>query len=46
MLVCEVACVVRYAMTRRPYLVLGMILNLSWLYYLKVLFYGPTIGDL
>jgi hypothetical protein len=23
-----------------------LVLNLSWLYYVKVLFYGPTIGNL
>jgi hypothetical protein len=23
-----------------------LLLNLSWLYYIKVLFYGPTIGNL
>jgi hypothetical protein len=45
MLVCEIGCIVQYVMTRRSYLILGMILNMSWLYYLKVIYFGPTIGN-
>lgn len=45
MLCGEIIAVVRYVIARRPTLIPAMLLNASWLYYVKVLFWGPTFGN-
>ena len=46
MIGCFVISVVVYFARRAPRDLIPLFLNLSWLYYVKVLFYGPTIGNL
>lgn len=46
MLVCLGTSIGLAARSRRPSDLLAIFLNLSWLYYLKVLKWGPTIGSL
>src|SRR5687767_1217548 len=46
MIGCFVISVIVYFMRRTRRDLVPLLLNLSWLYYMKVLYYGPTIGNL
>jgi hypothetical protein len=46
MIVCEILSIVALVVTRYRPLAVAVVLNLSWLYYLKVIAWGPTIGNL
>jgi hypothetical protein len=46
MILCEIIGIARYMATKNAWLVLAIIFNMTWLYYVKVIFYGPTVGQL
>ena len=46
MIVCELLAVDRWRKSRDSMSLLAIFLNLTWLYYIKVFYLGPTIGDL
>jgi hypothetical protein len=46
MIGCFVLAIFVYFKKHSPADVIPLLLNLSWLYYVKVLFYGPTVGNL
>ena len=44
--VCEVVAFIQLVRTPHIVTAVAVVLNLSWLYYVKVLAWGPTIGNL
>lgn len=46
MIICFGVSLALYLKTQSRVDLISLLLNLSWLYYVKVLFYGPTIGNL
>jgi hypothetical protein len=46
MMACELLAIVRWSQSRDRISLLAILLNWTWLYYVKVLYLGPTIGDL
>lgn len=46
MIGCFILSLVVYFKGRSRFDVIPLLLNLSWLYYVKVIVYGPTIGNL
>jgi hypothetical protein len=45
MLCCLIISLVMFARNKTPINLIPVLLNLTWLYYVKVILFGPTVGN-